>query len=184
MKIISGLYKGREIKGYDIIGTRPTMNRIKESLFAMIQNYLDEAIVLDLFSGTGNYGIEALSNGSKYVYFNDLNPKCIKVIKDNLDYCNIKSNYEVLNLDYNKCLDYLHNKNIKFDLIFLDPPYKEDIINSIISKINEYDLLNNKGLIICELTNNNLLNNYKDLSIYKTRKYGDKEIIIYKKSLQ
>ena len=184
MKIISGLYKGKEIKGYDIIGTRPTMNRVKESLFAMIQNYTQDSIVLDLFSGTGNYGIEALSNGSKYVYFNDLNPKCIKVIKDNLDYCNIKDNYEILNLDYNKCLDYLHNKNIKFDLIFLDPPYKEDIINSIINKINEYDLLNNKGLIICELTNNNLFNNYEDLSIYKTRKYGDKEIIIYKKSLQ
>ena len=184
MKIISGLYKGREIKGYDIIGTRPTMNRVKESLFAMIQNYIDNSIVLDLFSGTGNYGIEALSNGSRYVYFNDLNPKCIKVIKDNLDYCKIESNYEILNLDYNKCLDYLYNKNIKLDLIFLDPPYKEDIINDIISKINNYDLLNNKGLIICELTNNNLLNNYQNLSIYKTRKYGDKEIIIYKKSLQ
>ena len=183
MKIISGLYKGKEIKGYDIIGTRPTMNRVKESLFAMIQNYTKEAIVLDLFSGTGNYGIEALSNGSKFVYFNDLNPKCTKVIKDNLDYCQIKSNYEILNLDYNKCLDYLKNKEIKFDLVFLDPPYKEDIINNIINKIIDYDLLNNKGLIICELTNNNLLDNYSNLSIYKTRKYGDKEIIIYKKSL-
>ena len=162
MKIISGLYKGKEIKGYDIIGTRPTMNRVKESLFAMIQNYTKEAIVLDLFSGTGNYGIEALSNGSKFVYFNDLNPKCTKVIKDNLNNCKIDSNYEILNLDYNKCLDYLKNKDIKFDLVFL---------------------LNKKGLIICELTNNNLFDNYSNLSIYKTRKYGDKEIIIYKKSL-
>ena len=182
MKIISGLYKGKEIKGYDIIGTRPTMNRVKESLFAMIQNYTKEAIVLDLFSGTGNYGIEALSNGSKFVYFNDLNPKCTKVIKDNLNNCKIDSNYEILNLDYNKCLDYLKNREIKFDLVFLDPPYKEDIINNIINKIKDYDLLNNKGLIICELTNNNLLDNYSNLSIYKTRKYGNKEIIIYKKS--
>ena len=109
MKIISGLYKGKEIKGYDIIGTRPTMNRVKESLFAMIQNYTKEAIVLDLFSGTGNYGIEAFSNGSKFVYCNDLNPKCTKVIKDNLNNCKIESNYEILNLDYNKCLDYLKN---------------------------------------------------------------------------
>lgn len=183
MKIISGLYKGKEIKGYDIIGTRPTMNRVKESLFAMIQNYTKEAVVLDLFSGTGNYGIEALSNGSKFVYFNDLNPKCTKVIKDNLNNCKIDSNYEIFNLDYNKCLDYLKNREIKFDLVFLDPPYKEDIINNIIKKIIDYDLLNNKGLIICELTNNNLYDNYSNLSIYKTRKYGDKEIIIYKKSL-
>ena len=184
MKIISGLYKGKDIKGYDIIGTRPTMNRVKESLFAMIQNYIDDSIVLDLFSGTGNYGIEALSNGSKYVYFNDLNSKCTKIIKDNLDNCKISSNYEIFNLDYNKCLDYLKSKNIKLDLIFLDPPYKEDIINEIINKIIDYNLLNYKGLIICELINNNLKTDYKDLSIFKTRKYGDKEIIIYKKSLQ
>ncbi len=184
MKIISGLYKGKDIKGYDIIGTRPTMNRVKESLFAMIQNYIDDSIVLDLFSGTGNYGIEALSNGSKYVYFNDLNSKCTKIIKDNLDNCKISSNYEIFNLDYNKCLDYLRSKNIKLDLIFLDPPYKEDIINEIINKIIDYNLLNDKGLIICELINNNLKTDYIDLSIFKTRKYGDKEIIIYKKSLQ
>ena len=63
----------------------------------MIQNYTQDAIVLDLFSGTGNYGIEALSNGSKYVYFNDLNPKCTKIIKDNLDNCKIDSNYEIFN---------------------------------------------------------------------------------------
>ena len=117
-------------------------------------------------------------------FFNDLNPKCTKIIKDNLDNCKITNNYEIFNLDYNKCLDYLKNNNIKLDLIFLDPPYKEDIINGIINKIEEYNILNDKGLIICELTNNNLLDNYSNLSIYKTRRYGDKEIIIYKKSLQ
>ena len=83
-KVISGSLKGRVIKGYDISGTRPTMDRVKESLFAMIQNYLKDSIVLDLFSGSGNLGIEALSNDAKIVYFNDYNKICTKTIEENL----------------------------------------------------------------------------------------------------
>ncbi len=178
MKIISGSLKGRIVKGYDIIGTRPTMQRVKESLFATIQNHINNSIVLDLFSGTGNYGIEAISNGSKFVYFNDSNPICTKVIKDSLDTFKV-NNYQILNLDYMKCLEYLNN--VKLDLIFLDPPYKEDYINKVLSYIDEYNMLNDNGLIICELINNNLSNNYQHFSIWKEKKYGDKRVIIYKK---
>ena len=182
MRVISGTLKGRIIKGYDIIGTRPTMDRIKESLFATIQNHIKDAIVLDLFSGTGNYGIEAISNGAKKVYFNDLNNKCTNIIKENLDNFNILDNSIILNLDYQKCLEYLFKQNIKFDLIFLDPPYKDDIISEIIVFINKNNLLNDKGLIICELVNNNLLDNYNDISLWKNKKYGDKYIYIYQKN--
>ena len=78
MKIISGTLKGRNIKGYNLEGTRPTMDRVKESLFAIIQNKIKDSIVLDLFSGSGNLGIEAISNGAKLCYFNDMNRECIK----------------------------------------------------------------------------------------------------------
>ena len=84
MKVISGILKGRNIKGYDIDGTRPTMDRVKESLFASIQDYIKNSIVLDLFAGSGNLGIEAISNGSSKCYFVDNNKKCIKVINDNI----------------------------------------------------------------------------------------------------
>ena len=178
MKIISGSLKGRIIEGYDIIGTRPTMQRVKESLFATIQNHINNSLVLDLFAGTGNYGIEAISNGSKFVYFNDSNSICTKVIKNNLDKFKV-NNYQILNLDYMKCLKYLNN--IKLDLIFLDPPYREDYINKALSYIDEYDMLNDNGLVICELINNNLSNNYQHFSIWKEKKYGDKRVIIYKK---
>ena len=178
MKIISGSLKGRIVKGYDIIGTRPTMQRVKESLFATIQNHINNSIVLDLFAGTGNYGIEAISNGSQFVYFNDSNPICTRVIKDNLDTFKV-NNYQILNLDYMKCLEYLNN--VKLDLIFLDPPYREDYINKVLSYIDEYNMLNDNGLIICELINNNLSNNYQHFSIWKEKKYGDKRVIIYKK---
>ena len=78
MKVISGILKGRNIKGYDIDGTRPTMDRVKESLFASIQDYISGSIVLDLFAGSGNLGIEAISNGSSKCYFVDNNRNCIK----------------------------------------------------------------------------------------------------------
>lgn len=84
MRVISGKYKGRNIKGFDIIGTRPTMDRVKESLFATINNKLKNSVILDLFAGSGNLGIEALSNGSVEAYFVDNNKVAIKVIKDNI----------------------------------------------------------------------------------------------------
>ena len=79
MKIISGKYKGRVLEGFDIAGTRPTMDRVKESLFAMIQSYLEDATVLDLFAGSGNLGIEALSEGAKEIYLVDKNKKSCQI---------------------------------------------------------------------------------------------------------
>lgn len=179
MKIISGKYKGRVLKGYDINGTRPTMDRVKESVFGMIQNYLNNATVLDLFSGSGSYGIEALSNGANKVYFNDKNPLCIKVIKDNL--MNVNEDYIITNFDYLKALDYYKKQNIKFDLVFLDPPYKNHIINEILNYLLDNDLLNNKALVICEITSIESFDS-DQLELYKSRRYGDKEVLIYRKS--
>ena len=182
MRVISGKLKGRTIKGYNIEGTRPTMDRFKESIFAMIQNNLSNSVVLDLFAGSGNYGIEAISNGANIVYFNDNNKKCLKVIEENLINFNVLDNSILLNMDYMECLKYLKNKNIKFDLIFLDPPYKEHIIEKILNIIDMYSLLNNNGLVICEaLSPINYSNG--NLILYKERSYGDKKVFIYRYNL-
>ena len=179
MRIISGKLKGRNIKGFDIEGTRPTMDRVKESVFSMIQNYLNNSIVLDLFSGSGNLGIEAISNGAKLVYFNDKNNKCIKVIKDNLMNFNVLENSIITNMDYKEALNYYKNNNIKFDIVFLDPPYKENIINEILFFMLDNSILNNNSIVVCELTNKEIFINDK-LKLVKERKYGDKYILIYK----
>jgi 16S rRNA (guanine966-N2)-methyltransferase len=179
VRVISGKLKGRQILGYDISGTRPTMDRVKESIFSMIQSYIPEAIVLDLFSGSGNYGIEAISNGSKLVYFNDYNMKCIKVIKDNLTNMKVLDQSKITNFDYKKALNYYKENNIKFDLVFLDPPYKNNIINNILDYLINNDLLNNKALVICELTNREEYLNEK-IVLYKEKTYGDKIVLIYK----
>ena len=179
MKVISGLYKGRIIEGFDMDGTRPTMERVKESLFAIIQNNLEDAIVLDLFSGSGNLGIEALSEGAKYAYLVDYNSKAVNTIKRNLDTIGI-TNAEVINMDYLKALDYLKNKEVKFDLIFLDPPYQTSFIEKSIESIAKNNLLKDDGLIICESDSLDRIVYNDNYKIVKDKKYGDKWVVILK----
>lgn len=183
MKVISGLLKGRNIEGFDILGTRPTMARVKESIFSMIQNNIKDKIVLDLFAGSGNYGIEAYSNGAKYIYANDANKKCVDIIKKNITNFNIENNFKVLCMDYMKCLNYLKDNNIKLDLVFLDPPYKMDVCKKILEFLKENDMLNDSALVICEITNNNLLEQLDNLRLIKTKKYGEKYVLIYKNEI-
>ena len=179
MRIISGKLKGRVIKGYDIEGTRPTMDRVKESIFGMIQSYLDNSVVLDLFCGSGNLGIESISNGASIVYFNDYNKKCTELIKKNLEDFKVIENSFITNLDYQDALNYYKNKNIKFDLIFLDPPYQKHIVGNILKTIIDNNLLNTNGLVICEVNNVIEFINEK-LILLKKKTYGDKVVLIYK----
>ena len=181
MKIISGKLKGRVIKGFDIDGTRPTMDRVKESLFSSIQNYIPDSICLDLFSGSGNLGFEALSNNAKYCYFNDYNIKCVNLIKKYVKEFDLEEDAKVLNMDYKKALEYFKENNISFDVIFLDPPYKFRNLNDIANFIYSNGLLNKNGIIIFEVDDI-----YLDIDYYekiKEKKYGDKYIVIYKNSL-
>ena len=177
MKIISGIYKGRNIAGYNIDGTRPTMERVKESLFATIQNYIPESVVLDLFSGSGNLAIEALSQGAKYAYMVDSNSKAVKFIEKNLFNIGI-NNGKVINGDYKKVLKRFFNEEIKFDLIFLDPPYNTNYIEVSLNLIREYNLLNEEGIIVCESSSlDKIVYNSNFVSV-KEKKYGDKWVVI------
>ena len=174
MRVISGKYKGKNIIGYDIEGTRPTQDRVKESLFGMIQDYIDSASVLDLFAGSGNLGIEALSNGAESCIFVDNNKKCIDTIRKNTDGMD---GFIIIESDYNKALSSFKNK---FDLIFLDPPYNLDCIDGILNKIVELDLLNSDGLVICEYEFDNF-REYDGLELIKDKKYGYKNIKVYRR---
>lgn len=174
MRIISGKYKGRNIKGYDIDGTRPTMDRVKESLFGIIQNYIPNSVCLDLFAGSGSLGIEAISNGAKVCYFNDSNKEMIKILNENLKGMD---NSIVFNKEYDK---FLNEINEKFDVIFLDPPYKMNLISSSIDIIIKRSLLKEDGIIICEYETEEIECNLK---LIKEKKYGSKKIKIYKNEL-
>ena len=172
MKVISGKYKGRNIEGFDIDGTRPTMDRVKESLFATIQNYISNSIVLDLFSGSGNLAIEALSEGASSAVL------AIKTIEKNINTIGV-TNTSVLNMDYKKAIEYLSDQ--KFDVIFLDPPYKTNYIEESIKLIDKYSILNSDGIIVCESDNIDRIIYPDNYSSIKDKKYGDKYIVILKK---
>ena len=179
MRIISGEYKGREIKGYNMIGTRPTMDRVKESIMAMIQNKIKDSICLDLFAGSGSIGLELLSNGADTCYFVDNNKTVIDTIKNNINQIKIEEKYYLILSDFHKALKKFKEQNIKFDIIFLDPPYQNNYIKECLKLILEYELLNKDGIVICEYEFEKFECN---LEIFKERKYGSKNIIIYKNS--
>ncbi len=177
MRIISGKYKGKQIKGFDIEGTRPTMDRVKESLFAMIQNYVQGSTCLDLFAGSGSLGIEALSNGGKICYFVDNNPKVIQILKENTKQI---EHSEILFLDYQESLVYFKKNHISFDLIFLDPPYQKHLLKESIQMIEEYQLLRLHGILVCEFTDEEFSSSY---SLIKEKTYHDKKIRIYQNEM-
>lgn len=172
MRIISGKYKGKKIYGFDIEGTRPTMDRVKESLFGIIQNNLKDSICLDLFAGSGSLGIEALSNGASICYFVDKNKQILNILKNNLKGI---ENSILIEKEYLMALEELKNK--KFDVIFLDPPYKDNLITPSIKKIIELNMLNKDAIIVCEYENEDIK---CDLKLIKDKKYGSKKVKIYK----
>ena len=184
MKVISGMLRGRKIEGYDIDGTRPTMDRVKESLFGMIQDNIYDSMVLDLFAGSGQLGIEAISNGAKMCYFIDNNKKVINILSRNINNLGILNNAKIMLSDWKRAINNFKDKGIKFDLIFVDPPYDYDVYEKILKKINELNLLNDEGLIILEHHNLKLNDEYGYLIKYKERNYGNKDITIYKNNVK
>lgn len=179
MRVISGSLKGRVIKGFDIEGTRPTMDRVKESIFGSIQDRVSDALVLDLFAGSGNLGIEAISNGCSYCYFVDNNKKCINVIDNNLRGFGVEGKSTSLYLDYSKALDRFRDKRLVFDIIFVDPPYRKHIINDVIKSVREYGLLRSGGVIVLEYDYDSLDSDIEGYLLLKKKKYGDKYVSIY-----
>ena len=177
MKVISGKYKGRVLEGFDIAGTRPTMDRVKESVFAMIQSWLEDAVILDLFAGSGNLGIEALSEGAKQIYLVDKNKKACQVMKRNLDKIGMDEKV-IFYGDYKKALDNYKNQSLQFDIIFLDPPYQTDLVQKSIEIIEKNELLTKNGIIVAESNSLDKIIFSKKLQMIKSKKYGDKWVAI------
>ena len=183
MRVISGSARGTVLHSIEDISTRPTLDRVKESLFNIIQNNIEDTTVLDLFAGSGAIGIEFLSRRAKQVYFCDKSSKAVAMIEKNLEKTKLKEKAIVYNKDYIDCINAV--KNTKFDIIFLDPPYKEEFALDAIEKISNLQLLKDDGIIIIETDEperdinriNNMNINYK---IYDLRKYGRVSLIFLK----
>lgn len=183
MRIISGTARGTKLNSIEEITTRPTLDRVKESLFNIVQNSIEEATVLDLFSGSGSIGIEFLSRGCKKAYMCDISYKAINMIYQNLEKTKLQKNAIVINKDYKKCLIDLSNQKVAFDIIYIDPPYKDDIAVNSVEMILSLKLLRDEGFIIVETDElEREMTNLKklDIQIYDCRKYGRANLIFLK----
>jgi 16S rRNA (guanine(966)-N(2))-methyltransferase RsmD len=182
LRIISGERKGHKLKAPKGREVRPTEDRIKESLFNILSPIKIEAVVLDLFSGSGGIGIEFLSRGSKVAYFVDISSDSINVITENLIHTKLRDKSIVLNRDALSALNYFKGKDVKFDYIYLDPPFRNHkLLFQAIESISKSELLSEDGIIIIEHEKGLVLDNGINSFIrYDIRNYGSKFLSFYK----
>ncbi|EAH2448714.1 16S rRNA (guanine(966)-N(2))-methyltransferase RsmD [Listeria monocytogenes] len=150
MRVIAGERKGHALKAVPGNNTRPTTDKVKESLFSIIGPFFDGDMVLDLFAGSGGLGIEALSRGAERAVFIDQAALAIKTIRQNLEGCHFTERAEVYRNDAERALKLLHKNEWKFDLVFLDPPYKKQQLEKLLGTLEKLELVNENGRIICE----------------------------------
>ncbi len=179
MRVISGKAKGVVLKAPQGLNTRPTADRVKEALFSIIQFELPASRVLDLFAGSGQLGIEALSREAKSAVFIDEREDACKLVRENLKRTKLENCGKVFRLDY---MSYLRRCTEKFDIIFLDPPYAEEFLENSLKAITEIDILQTGGIIVTERPAGKELSlDFLGYTRSKDYKYGNTVLAMYRK---
>ena len=180
MRVITGTARGIPLKTPDGMQTRPTADRVKEALFSIINFDVPGAKVLDLFGGTGQLGIEALSRGAESAVFVDSREDSCKLIRENLKRTKLEKNAKVIRADY---MDYLKRCREQYNIIFLDPPYAEVFLENAIKRITEIDILQTDGIIVAERPlGKELPWEFEGYTRSKDYKYGKVLLTIYRKA--
>lgn len=181
MRIIAGEAKGRKLLSPIGKNTRPTLDRVKESIFDIIQFKVYGSVVLDAFSGTGSLGLEAVSRGAKKCYLVDKSVDTFNILKKNIISLKFQDRCECVNKDSYEYLRLLSKKNIKFDIIFIDPPYSKEMIPPAIEIIYDKNLLLKSGIIVTKIdSREKLYTGFKNIKLYDHRKYGNTTICFYR----
>ncbi len=182
MRVISGMARGRKLGQLEGMETRPTTDQVKESVFNIIQFDIEGRRVLDLFAGTGQMGIEALSRGACKCTFVDQRRDAVQLVRANLKHCRLEEQAQVLQAE---ALSFLSSVREKYHLIFLDPPYQTPLLENALKKIADIDILTENGIIICESQRDKLLPElpapYRKGREYR---YGKIKITIYRKEVE
>jgi len=182
MRIISGTARGRKLKepqGRDI---RPTTDKVKESIFNILQFDIEGRRVLDLFAGTGQLGIEALSRGASGAVFVDNSPKALALVKENLKAVDLGEHAEVYQAD---ALAFLSHAPGKFDLVLLDPPYDTPLLEQALKAVFQFDILKPNGIILCESRENQQLPEPSGAySLYRQYRYGQIRLAVFTRSAE
>lgn len=181
MRIIAGLAKGKKILSPIGMSTRPTLDRVKESIFDIIQNRVSGSVVLDAFAGTGSLGLEAASRGARTCYLVDKGSETYNMLRQNiinLKFDNICKSY---NMDSYSALKQFAEKGLNFNLIFIDPPYMKDMIPPAVEIIEKNNLLDKEGLIVTKIdTKEVIYKGSENIILFDHRKYGNTTICFYK----
>ena len=169
MRILLGKRKGKKLKSIEGHKVRPLMGRVKKSLFDIIKDRIEESAFLDLFSGVGSVGIEALSRGAESVHFVEKDPECAEVILKNLKMCGFEKSSDIFIGDVFQ----FDSRNRKYDLIFLGPPYKENLVEKVLHIIGERSFLKKGGWVICQHHYKEKVNDRcGNLVQFRQKKYG------------
>lgn len=184
MRVISGMARGTKLYSLEGNNTRPTLDRVKESLFNIIGMKIRDSIVLDLFSGSGAIGIEAASRGAQKVILCDKSKDAINIINKNIEKTRLKENTIVINSDYKEALK---KANCTYDIIYIDPPYATNLVKDSVEEILKNEYLKDSGIIIIETDEEERINKEldeienKNIDIYDKRKYGRVILIFLRK---
>lgn len=178
MRIISGDLKGRRLKSVGKLKIRPPLDKVKQAIFDILKNDILDKEVLDLFSGSGSLGIEAVSRGAKKVIFVESSFKNQKLLKDNIKLLNLEDKVEVILANVSKFLDVLADKKEQFDLIFVDPPFLKNWAQKILDKIEQYQILKPEGIVVLHHHKKEIPQTGR-LSLIKQRKFGDNLVSFY-----
>ena len=183
MRIISGKFRGLKLQPPVDFTIRPTSDRLKESLFSILESNkynikIENSNVIDICSGTGALGIEALSRGAKLIYFIDKDPKAINVLQKNISKLKIdykdKTYIKIIRDDANKALQNIKNN---FDIVLIDPPYNSNVIEECIVKLKQYNLINFNSYIFAESSKNENIN-FDGFDLLDTKNYGKSKLTI------
>lgn len=181
MRIIAGLAKGRKLLSPEGMGTRPTLDRVKENIFNIIQNDVYGTKALDLFAGTGSLGLEAVSRGAKECYLIDKGDTTFKYLQQNVINLKFEDKCKCLNMDSYEALNLFIKKGINFNLIFIDPPYVREMIPPAMEVIDKKNLLVKDGLIVTKIdTSEEIYNGTDRIVLVDHRKYGNTTICLYR----
>lgn len=179
MRIITGKYRGRKLETPENYDIRPTSDKVKEAVFNILMNDIYGSVCCDLFAGTGNLGIEALSRGAERVFLADRSRDAIRLIRTNLEKCGAQEDAVVLRGDYRRSLNRISEK---IDIFFLDPPYREGLYEDCMERIGDLDLLAPDGIILAEHDSRNPLpENCGGFVKTQDRKYGKTTVSIYRR---
>lgn len=181
MRIIAGKARGRKLIPPATMETRPTLDRVKEAMFSIVQGYIQDAVVVDVFAGTGSLGLEAASRGAKEVYLVDKSSVTFPLLKENIENLKFADFCFPLNMDSYAALTMLANKGKKFDMIFIDPPYCKEMIPEAMKLIKENDMLMENGIVVTKIDSiEEVYRGYDDIGLIKDKRYGNTTVCLYK----